>query len=484
MRTPTSPRSGWGLAVFGLCLFCLLLATGATAQTDAEINAGLRFDFTTPGARSLALGGAFVGVADDATAAFTNPAGLLEMTRPEVSVEARRFSYHHDFTDRGHAFGFVTGRGVDTVEGIRAGAAENTVDAPSFLSFVYPRERWAVAVYRHQLVAFEATFRTQGAFFDFLRAPGDRVTARLAPVAAALELEVANYGLSAAWRLSERFSLGLGLSSYDFRIDSLQQRFGTLGIDPDTGRRLPEEAAGALFGPADFSPANEVNFQQQRGSDQDLGLNLGFLWKVTDGLSLGGVYRQGPSFDFAVVNRAGAFTEALIGVPRGTVFARQTATFAVPDVWGLGLAVRVLPVARLSFDYDRVKYSALTARTVSIFREELTPTQQAALDALAVDDADELRLGLEVELVRDRYTLYLRAGGWYDPDHRIRFQGDPGIDADTRYQAVQFRQGEDLVHGALGVGLHRGNLKLDAALDLSHAVDTASISLVYLFGRE
>ena len=33
------------------------------------------------------MGGAFVGVADDATAAFNNPAGLTVLNRPEVSAE-------------------------------------------------------------------------------------------------------------------------------------------------------------------------------------------------------------------------------------------------------------------------------------------------------------------------------------------------------------------------------------------------------------
>ena len=56
-----------------LCLFAL----PAFAQnTDIESLAGLTFNFRNPGARSLGMGGAFLGLADDATAAETNPAGL------------------------------------------------------------------------------------------------------------------------------------------------------------------------------------------------------------------------------------------------------------------------------------------------------------------------------------------------------------------------------------------------------------------------
>ena len=51
-----------------------------------EAPPALEFSFSNPGARSMALGGAFVALADDATAAFANPAGLVQLLRPEVSL--------------------------------------------------------------------------------------------------------------------------------------------------------------------------------------------------------------------------------------------------------------------------------------------------------------------------------------------------------------------------------------------------------------
>lgn len=38
------------------------------------------------GARALGMGQAFIGIADDATAASWNPAGLIQLERPEISV--------------------------------------------------------------------------------------------------------------------------------------------------------------------------------------------------------------------------------------------------------------------------------------------------------------------------------------------------------------------------------------------------------------
>src|SRR5712692_1213566 len=97
----------------------LLVSTGASvfAQTNSEINASVQFNFSNPGARSLGFGGAFIGLADDATAAYTNPAGLTNLSKPEISFEGRYFLYRNEFLDRGHAFGAPTGSGTDTIAG-------------------------------------------------------------------------------------------------------------------------------------------------------------------------------------------------------------------------------------------------------------------------------------------------------------------------------------------------------------------------------
>ena len=57
-----------------LLAFCALPALAQ--NTDIESLSGLQFNFGNPGARSLGMGGAFLGLADDASAAEANPAGL------------------------------------------------------------------------------------------------------------------------------------------------------------------------------------------------------------------------------------------------------------------------------------------------------------------------------------------------------------------------------------------------------------------------
>jgi hypothetical protein len=48
------------------------------------------------GARALGMGGAFIGVADDATAASWNPAGLIQLETPEMSFVG---AYNHRSED-------------------------------------------------------------------------------------------------------------------------------------------------------------------------------------------------------------------------------------------------------------------------------------------------------------------------------------------------------------------------------------------------
>ena len=115
-----------------------LLALPAVVLAQA---APFQFRFANPGARSLGFGGAFAALADDATAAYANPAGLVQLARPEISIEIR-----------------ITGFSSD-------GAFESPQDLSGvgFSSFVFPRKRWSIAIYDTQLVELTNLFTGFGA---------------------------------------------------------------------------------------------------------------------------------------------------------------------------------------------------------------------------------------------------------------------------------------------------------------------------------
>src|SRR5690348_11505922 len=115
------------------------MSRGALAQSTAQIP--LQFDFQTPGARSMAMGGAFIGAADDASAAFTNPAGLAFLTaagKRELTAEGRFSSIETPFLSGGRISGSVTGKGIDTVPNPIYGSDTDREARPGFVSLLVP----------------------------------------------------------------------------------------------------------------------------------------------------------------------------------------------------------------------------------------------------------------------------------------------------------------------------------------------------------
>ena len=77
---------GYGTGWTRLALCGGLLALLVPAAGYGQVLTSIEFSFSNPGARSLGFGGAFVALADDATAAFANPAGLTQLVEPDVTA--------------------------------------------------------------------------------------------------------------------------------------------------------------------------------------------------------------------------------------------------------------------------------------------------------------------------------------------------------------------------------------------------------------
>ncbi len=436
--------------VLFLSFLILAGAAGLFAQTNAEVNAGIQFNFSNPGARSLGFGGAFIGLADDATAAYTNPAGLTNLSKPEVSFEGRYFQYRTEFLDRGHAFGNPTSNGQDTIAGEVTARSNDIKKSFSFLSFVYPQERWALAVYRHELANFKTTIQTNGAFFG---PQGNIPLQRFFPVQASVELKIIDYGASFAVRVADGFSLGVGASAFQYSQTTRLTRFGFVSFEPPN-----------------YSSSNAIQFEGADGAANDVvTANAGLLWKISRQFSVGAVYRQGPKFhpQAFVVTASGAGT--------------TTATFHVPDVYGVGLTLRPTDFLTASFDYNRVRYSQLTREFVDIF----APNGPAFSKDYSVDDGNVFRLGLQYVVPLGANALALRAGAWRDPDHRIRFTGqilptdDAATAANKAGQILLFRPGKNEYHYTGGLGFVLGeHFQLDAAADIASSVRTGALSAV------
>src|SRR5215207_7640162 len=124
-----------------VALLVVLITVPAFAQNvDIEALSGLQFNFGNPGARSLGMGGAFLGLADDASAAEANPAGLTILRKPEVSIEARNYEENQLFT--------TSGTFPDVVRTPFTHYSNRVV--LTFGSFVYPIKNFTIGAYYHE----------------------------------------------------------------------------------------------------------------------------------------------------------------------------------------------------------------------------------------------------------------------------------------------------------------------------------------------
>ncbi len=270
---------GIGRRVFGIVFaWVWLLATPALAQNEAY-----DFVFANPGARSTGLGGAFAGLADDATAAYANPAGLVQLLRPEFSAELRGIFDNNEDND---AF--------DT---------DSDLTGLSFVSFVMPLGDFSLTAYTHGVTSGDLVG-------DLFSADNEGFT-------------VNRFGLAGAYRISERLSIGAGVSYF----------WGQLTQSGVTSDRA-----------------------------DDWGFNGGVLWSPNGWLNLGGFYREGPELD-------------VLGPLAGSADAR----LVFPDVYGVGIAARPGEGhLAVSLEWDRVRPSTLLVST----DQRLTSVETEALDQL------------------------------------------------------------------------------------------------------
>ena len=412
------------------------------------------FSFSNPGARSMGFGGAFVALADDATAAFANPAGLVQLVEPEVSVEGRRRDYTTPFVRSGRLVGEATGIGLDQ-EGLRTGRSREELGGLSFLSFVWPKKRWSLAFYRHQLADFEYSGEVVGLFSGPWPEAGVGLR-REATMHQRTDLEITSHAVAVAYRWTETLSVGATFSVFSGDLTTVTESYGhACGGDilppcpPD-----PTFFFARRVGPSDLAEAAALSID-----DTTYGLSAGFLWDVSGGWKLGGAYRQGPELDLDYAWRAGP---ANVFEPPGATAGGNFGQVSFPDVLALGVSYRT-PGQRLTLalEWDRVGYSDF-ARVFGVRGIEL-------------EDGDEVRFGFEYVVAEATPVVALRMGLWHDPDHRIRYRG-------ANYLAAgMLRGGADENHLALGVGLAFAKMKIDLGFDISKPVDTLSLSTIYTF---
>lgn len=459
-----------------LVLVVLLISLPLAAQnTDIESLSGLQFNFGNPGARSLGMGGAFLGRADDASAAEANPAGLTILRKPEVSLEVRNYQEQQLFSTSG-TFPEVN----------RTSFSHYSQRADiSFASIVYPIKSFTIGGYYHkplrnegvgQVVPerneFTGAVRTDVPNF-YLPKMGNtygtpvtraeceklRLDRRdffacleftILPFLSFVDIEQETFGFAGAWKF-KKLSLGATVRYQTFREEAFTYRvtptfdFSSISVQT-TGDAIGDEIEG-----------KEVN---------DLTFSGGFKYEVNDKISIGGVYKQGPQFS-APTFAANDSTDF--------EFVKVSDTmFHVPDVLGLGISVQPIPVLTVNFDAVHVTYSNLVDDFVSI-----NETIRSIDEAYEANDVTELHLGAEY-FFSTKIPFAVRAGVWRDPAHNITYRG-PLNDPSAVASAILYPEGDAQTHFSVGAGVAWPRFQIDVAYDTSKHYKVGSISMVTRF---
>ena len=430
--------------VVALALCALFWTSSAFAQQSLQVP--VQFDFLNPSARSLALGSAFVGLADDATAALVNPAGLIALSAKEVSIEGRYRRFTQPFLVAGRLSGATTGKGQDTRPGPVFDDMVDVNTGASFASFVYPRRTLRFAAFRHELIRVDQDFSSIGVF----QYPG--FDTRDTGVNATRTLKIDSYGGAVAIELP-RVWLGAGLMAQHFRLGFDLARF---------------VARNDIFDAPD--PTAEVFRFTQEGSDVGLGAMAGVMVPLPKG-KIGVAYKRGARVDFS---------STASGLAVNNVSRTTSATFKVPDTIAVGASALVLNDTLLfTAEYTRVLHSQLLNQYVDSLVNRGESADRVA--NFTIDDSNEVHAGVEYIIPGPRHPG-IRAGFWYDPDHSVHFRPTPANDPLDERIAAMLSSGKDQYHYTFGglIGLHP-KMDFSAAVDWASRSTLVSASIIWHF---
>jgi len=432
----------------GAFVVVLGLATGwAFALTDEEVFRDFRFNMINPGARSLALAGAFVSLADDATAAQANPAGLSYLLKQEYFIELRgvdngsRVADLQDSLPAGAQINVLTGSELDDAQNI------------TFASAVFPIKRFTLGLSRQVVLDNSASTLNS---FSFLFTGGSPGTSTI-QASGALDVSQTNLNASGGFRVNDKLAFGASVAFARLDVNSEVE---SLIFDP----------SGNIAGSPILQPTLDVRTRIDDG-DSAVGITIGTLVRPAEVFSVGAVYRKGPKFAVTEEIVPGGLDVFGVQATLGTRFENK---FNVPDSYGLGASWRPSKFLTVAMDIERIEYSDLVdgyvpgVNTLTGFDARFT-----------ADDATDYRLGGEyVFLLKNGIILAPRVGAFTQSDNTVR-ASSTGTGTGVLATTDSFPGRDREIHGALGMGIGIGRQQVDLGASLGNSVNEFLVSYIF-----
>ncbi len=398
------------------------------------------------GARATGMGGAFIGVADDATAASWNPAGLIQLEEPEISLV-------YSYFKRKQTYGSSS---------IVVSETNNSMDAEglNYASIAFPfvlYDRNIVVSLNYQRLYEMDKDVSFDRFINFISE--DRLASNH------FKQEGFLYALSPAMAVQvlPQFYVGATLNLWD-------DYFGRNGWEATQFESFSGLAIGVV-------PFEYTDTRTEKVSFEGTNANFGFLWMMNDYFTLGGVYKTPFDADF---QRRTTMRSTLDLPPNYTVTETETnedLTLVMPASYGLGLSYRHSDRWMVAFDIYWTEWSNSVLRDGK--GNETILIDGSSADDGRLKDTTQIRMGTEYLFIKGKNVFPIRFGIFYDPEPQVEHTDEYyGFSLGTGYArgilvfdiSYQYRWGRDLT------GELPAYLKSDVDVD-QHTLMTSVILL-------
>jgi len=333
------------------------------------------------GARALAMGGAFIAVADDATSASWNPGGLIQVELPEISFVGDFFHRTDDNT-----FGSASG-GDQTVSEFGV----------NYLSAAYPfilfGRNMVISLNYQKLYDFNREW-------SFSLSPDSKGFSANQNLDYQQEGNLSALGIAYCIQITPRFSAGFTLNIWD---DDLGKN--------EWEQKISQQDTGTDSGEAFIRESRNLH----RYTFNGVNANFGVLWNATDRLAVGAVLKTPFKADLKhehTFYHSIRFPELPSEYATASSKSFQTdETLEMPISYGIGLAYKFSKIFTVSLDIYRTEWDDFVQTDAE--GREFSPITGGSPEE--IDPTHQVRMGFEYLFITSKYILPLCAGVFYDP---------------------------------------------------------------------
>ncbi len=375
--------------ICGLLLMLIFLPCASHAATIFE-QVGIS---STPspvgsGARALGMGGAFIATADDATAASWNPAGLIQLEKPEVSIVGAGLSESMKFSSDEHPEINNTG---------------NIDDANlNYFSAAYPfhyRKNIVISLNYQRLYEFKRKFTYQRNYQDEGLNLAEHIELNQDGFLGAL-------GFAGAVEITPRLSLGITVNIWTdelFWENSWTETYHNNAVSMVNNVAIMDD----------------THIQDIYSEFRGLNANLGVLWNLCDELSVGAVVKTPftgtMKHEFSYQNTK-TYGPPINSTDPVSLTYTEDVALTMPLSYGMGCAYRFLDTAGIDLDVYRTHWQDYVLENSR--GEKFSPIDGRPAHLSNVKDTTHVRLGGEYLVVfhEKKMILSLKSGIFMDPE--------------------------------------------------------------------